>query len=72
MVAQLKSGKLSPQEAEEVQSPLRKLKSVFPNSPLAKGAPLDILLSAPSKKPDEKRTLIIRDLGAVESDWVAK
>ena len=71
MSAQLKTSELSPEIAEDAQSPLRKLKSVFPNSPLAKGTPLDIVLSAPPKS-GEKRTLVVRDLGLVENDWVAK
>jgi len=71
MNASIKSGTLSATEAEDAQSPLRKFKSVFPNSPLAKGTPLDIILVAPPKQ-GEKRTLIVRDLGAVENDWVAK
>ena len=72
MTSQLKEGKLSTQEAEEAQSPLRKLKSMFPNSPLKKGESLDILLLAPPKNPDEKRTLVVRDLGSVENNWLAK
>ncbi|OCB91636.1 Chalcone-flavanone isomerase [Sanghuangporus baumii] len=70
--SQLKSGEISTQEAEEAQSPIRKLKSMFPNTPLKKGRPLDILLLAPPKNPDEKRILIVRDLGSVENNWLAK
>ncbi|THH09870.1 hypothetical protein EW145_g1719 [Phellinidium pouzarii] len=72
MSAQLKSGKLSMQEAEEAQSPLRKLKSMFPTSPLAKGVPLDIMLLPLPISASEKRTLVVRDLGSVESNWLAK
>lgn len=72
MSAQMKAGEITTQDAEEAQSPIRKLKSMFPNTPLKKGEPLDILLLAPPKNPDEKRMLIVRDLGSVESDWVAK
>ncbi|KAL5518613.1 hypothetical protein ACEPAH_296 [Sanghuangporus vaninii] len=70
--SQLKSGEISTQEAEEAQSPIRKLKSMFPNTPLKKGQPLDILLLAPPKNPDEKRILVVRDLGSVESNWLAR
>ena len=48
---------------------MRKLKSLFPNSPFEKHAPLDIYLSAPV--PGKPRVLVFRDLGAIESDWVA-
>ena len=68
----MKGGDISAQEAEEAQSPIRKLKSVFPSSPLKKGEPLDILLLPPPKTPSEGRTLVIRDLGSVESNWLAK
>ncbi|PAV21859.1 chalcone-flavanone isomerase [Pyrrhoderma noxium] len=72
MSLQLKNGKISAQEAEEAQSPLRKLKSMFPSTPLKKGEPLDILLLPPPKNPEEKRSLVIRDLGSVECNWVSK
>jgi hypothetical protein len=60
---------LSEEEAEVVLSPMRKLKSLFPNSPLAKHTPLDIFLSAPA--PGRPRALVFRDLGTIENDWVA-
>jgi hypothetical protein len=60
---------LSEEDAETVGSPMRKLKSLFPNSPLAKHTPLDIFLSEPA--PGRPRTLVFRDLGAIENDWVA-
>jgi len=72
MTAALKSGSLSSDEAEEAQSPLRKLKSVFPNTPLAKGDTLDIILTAPPKASDGHRSLIVRGLGAVENNWIAR
>lgn len=72
MTNQLKDGSISTQEAEDAQSPLRKLKSAFPSSPLRKGEPLDILLLSPPKNPSEKRALVIRDLGSIESNWVSK
>ncbi|KAG5636753.1 hypothetical protein H0H81_006972, partial [Sphagnurus paluster] len=64
-----KDGTMSEEEAYAVGSPMRKLKSLFPNSPLEKHTPLDIFLSAPS--PERPRNLVFRDLGAIESDWVA-
>ena len=60
---------LSEEDAQALGSPMRKLKSLFPNSPLEKHVPLDIYLSAPV--PGKPRVLIFRDLGAIESDWVA-
>ncbi|EPQ60984.1 hypothetical protein GLOTRDRAFT_124720 [Gloeophyllum trabeum ATCC 11539] len=63
-------GLLSSEEEASAQSPMRKLKSLFPNTPLAKHTPLDILLTPP--EPSHPRSLIFRDLGAVQSDWVAK
>ena len=60
-----------PQDEElAVQSPLRKFKSMFPNSPLAKRTPLDILLAPPES--GQARNLIVRDLGAVQNDWIAR
>ncbi|KAG5648211.1 hypothetical protein DXG03_006166 [Asterophora parasitica] len=63
-----KEGTLSEEEAYEIGFPMRKLKSLFPNSPLEKHSPLDIFVSAPSA--ERPRTLVFRDLGAIESDWV--
>ena len=64
-----KDGTLTEEVAQEAASPLRKLKSIFPNAPLAKHTPLDIFLSAPiSGRP---RALVFKDLGSIESDWVA-
>ncbi|PIL29633.1 hypothetical protein GSI_08270 [Ganoderma sinense ZZ0214-1] len=62
-------GELSPDEELAIQSPLRQLKSMFPNTPLAKHSPLDILVTAPSNK---SRTLVVRDLGSVQNDWLAR
>lgn len=64
-------GTLSPEEEASVQSPLRKFKSIFPNTPLAKHTPLDILLTPPTPDPKQPRSLIVRDLGSVQSDWLA-
>ncbi|KAI9572715.1 chalcone-flavanone isomerase-domain-containing protein [Boletus coccyginus] len=55
-----------------VQSPLRKLKSIFPNTKLSKGNALDVHLTAPTGDPTRPRNLVFSDLGAVESDWVAE
>lgn len=63
------NGTFSEEDALAVSSPINKFKSLFPNSPLAKHTPLDIFLSEPA--PGRQRTLVVRDLGAIESDWVA-
>ncbi|OJA18840.1 hypothetical protein AZE42_00821 [Rhizopogon vesiculosus] len=62
---------VTPEEEAAAQSPLRKLKSLFPTTALPKGTPLDIILGAPSGSPSRPRTLIFRDMGSVENDWVA-
>jgi hypothetical protein len=63
-------GQLSAEQELEVQSPLRKFKSMFPNTPLAKGQPLDMLLAPP--EPGQLRTLVVRDFGTVHDDWLAQ
>ncbi|KAI0343974.1 hypothetical protein BDW22DRAFT_1392114 [Trametopsis cervina] len=65
-----KNGALSKEEEFSIQAPLHKFKTMFPNTPLAKHAPLDILLTPP--EPSQPRGLIIRDLGSVQHDWLAK
>ena len=65
----IRDGTLTEEVAQEAASPLRKLKSIFPNAPLAKHAPLDIFLSAPTS--GRPRALVFQDLGSIESDWVA-
>ena len=65
-----KRGTLSKEEELSIQSPLHKFKTMFPNTPLTKHTPLDILLAPP--EPQQPRTLIIRDLGSVQHDWLAK
>lgn len=71
LVLAKKAGTLTPQEEREVQPPLRKFKSMFPNSkPLEKHQPLDLLFLAPMN--GEPRNLIVRDLGSVQSDWLAQ
>jgi hypothetical protein len=62
---------LTPQEEVDIQSSLRKFKSMFPNSkPLEKHQPLDLLFLAPVN--GEPRSVIVRDLGTVQSDWIAR
>jgi len=65
----MKDGSLTEKVAQEAASPMRKLKSIFPNAPLAKHASLDIFLSAPSSS--RPRALVFQDLGSIENDWVA-
>ena len=72
MSAQLKEGQLTADVAELVQAPRRKFKSMFPSTSFAKGQPLDIILLQPPKTPADQRTLVVRDLGSVENNWVAE
>ncbi|KAF9229587.1 hypothetical protein BS17DRAFT_771655 [Gyrodon lividus] len=65
-------GTLSPETELAVQSPLRKLKSIFPGTAVAKGYPLDVHLTAPTGDPTHPRKLVFLDLGSVESNWVAE
>jgi hypothetical protein len=65
-------GTITREEEEGAQSPLRTFKSIFPNTPLAKHIPLDILVTAPSEDPVRRRALVIRDMGAVENNWIAR
>ena len=65
-------GELSPADELAIQPALRQLKTMFPNTPLAKHSPLDILVTAPSTNPKEPRTLVVRDLGEVSNDWLAR
>lgn len=60
----------TPEDEQSVQSPLRVLKSIFPTTPLHKHVPLDIILTAPSRDSNIPRTLVIRDLGAVQNNWI--
>jgi len=71
LVACRQRGTLSADDEQSVQSPLRQLKSIFPSATLTKHTPLDILLTAPPSDPTQSRSLIIRDMGCVENDWVA-
>ncbi|KAF8845340.1 hypothetical protein BDN67DRAFT_987051 [Paxillus ammoniavirescens] len=63
---------LSPETELFLQSPLRKLKSIFPSTAVAKGYPLDVHLTAPTGDLARPRSLVFMDLGSVESDWVAE
>lgn len=65
-------GALPTETEAAVQSPLRKLKSIFPTTKLPKGHPLDVHLTAPTGDPAHPRNLVFSDLGAVENDWVAE
>lgn len=60
---------LTEEEAIAVGPPMRKLKSIFPNSSLKKHTPFDMLLTGPI--PNRPRSLIFRDLGTIDNDWVA-
>lgn len=70
MVLCRQRGTLTKEEELSVQSPLHKFKTMFPNTPMAKHAPLDILLAPP--EPRQPRNLIVRDLGSVQHDWLAQ
>ncbi|OCH96670.1 hypothetical protein OBBRIDRAFT_787236 [Obba rivulosa] len=63
---------LTPDEELLAQSALRKFKTAFPNTPLAKHEPLEILVTAPPEDPKQARPLIIRDMGSVQNDWLAR
>lgn len=65
-----KDGTLTEEDAFAAGAPIRKLKTLFPNSPLAKHTPLDIILAPPI--PGQPRALIFRDLGSIENDWLAR
>ncbi|KAI6113912.1 chalcone-flavanone isomerase-domain-containing protein [Pisolithus croceorrhizus] len=65
-------GLLTPETEFAIQSPLRKLKTLFPNVALTKGTPLDVLVTAPTGDNKQPRRLVFRDLGSVESNWVAE
>lgn len=63
-------GQLGEAEEAGTQSPLRKFKSMFPNTRIDKHTPLDILILAPEK--NQPRTMIVRDLGSLQNDWIAQ
>jgi|SRR6267142_2831405 len=64
------AGELSSEEQLKLQGPMSQLKTTFPNTPLMKGTPLDLILAPPDQK--QARALIIRELGAVQNEWVAQ
>jgi hypothetical protein len=64
------TGELSSEEELKLQGPISQLRTAFPNAPMVKGTPLDLLLAPPD--PEQPRALIIRELGAVQNDWVAQ
>ena len=66
----VQDGTVTEEIVQKAASPLRTLKGLFPNSALAKHTPLDIFLAPPT--PNQPRALVFRDLGSIESDWVAK
>ena len=75
----LKSGNLTSDEANSVQSPISQFKSLFPNASVQKGNTLDLIITAsPSSAPkgvtdgSRERSLIVRDMGSVKSNWVAR
>ncbi|KAF8527909.1 chalcone isomerase [Hysterangium stoloniferum] len=67
---------LTPDEETQIVSPLLKFKSIFPNLPLAKGTPLDILITTPRRTLTNStlkdRELIVRDLGSISSNWLSQ
>jgi len=65
-------GTITAEEETDAQSHLQILNSIFPNTPLAKHTPLDILVTTRSKDPADQRALIIRGMGSVENNWVAR
>ncbi|KAI0051004.1 hypothetical protein FA95DRAFT_1555049 [Auriscalpium vulgare] len=65
-----KAGTLTQDEVINIQAPVGKLKTLFPNAPFTKHTPLDIVLAPPDAS--QPRTVIFRDLGAVQHNWVAR
>jgi hypothetical protein len=71
MAAARQLGALNKDQDIEAQSAVRQLQTLFPNTPLAKGTPLDIILTAPETG-SSKRALIFRDLGIISDEWVSR
>ncbi|KAJ7102274.1 chalcone-flavanone isomerase-domain-containing protein [Mycena belliarum] len=69
LVAGQKQGTITQDDAQAVAGPMRALKTLFPNTALAKHASLDLYIPAPVS--GQPRPLIARDLGAVQNTWVA-
>jgi len=63
-------GELSSEEQLTLQGPISQLRTALPNAPFAKGTSLDLMITPPD--PKQPRALILRDLGAVQSEWVAR
>jgi len=58
---------------QAVSGPINNLKSIFPNSALKKGHILDVILTPPSHAgTSNKRVLLFRDIGRIESNWLAR
>ncbi|KAF8489583.1 chalcone isomerase [Gautieria morchelliformis] len=77
MVLHRNKGLITADEEAGAVSPLLKFKSIFPNTPLTKHTPLDVLLTPPATGPtgnsnSQERRLIVRDLGSISSNWVSK
>jgi hypothetical protein len=64
-------GTIAAEEETEAQFCIRTLGTIFPNTPLTKHTPLDILVTTPPKDPAHQRALVIHNMGSVENDWVA-
>ncbi|KAF8587288.1 hypothetical protein K439DRAFT_1338370 [Ramaria rubella] len=78
MVLQKSRGLLTAAEEAGALSPLLKFKSMFPNTPLTKHTPLDVILIPPTfvankgSQESNERRLIVRDIGAITNNWVSK
>jgi len=64
------AGELSSEVQLTLQGPISQLGTALPNAPFAKGASLDLMITPPD--PKRPRALILRDLGAVQNEWVAR
>jgi hypothetical protein len=62
---------LAPDAALAAHAALRQLQTLFPNTPLAKGTPLDVVLTPPERG-SAQRALVFRDLGAVPDAWLPR
>jgi hypothetical protein len=63
-------GELSSEEQLTLQGPISQLRTALPNAPFVKGDSLDLMITPPD--PKQSRALILRDLGAVQNEWVAR
>ncbi|KAF7304792.1 p-loop containing nucleoside triphosphate hydrolase protein [Mycena kentingensis (nom. inval.)] len=64
-----KRGEFTEEDALAVGAPIRTLKTMLPNTPFVKGSFLDVFMPAPVS--GQPRTLILRDMGALQNSWVA-